>query len=358
LESCDSVEKLPPETGIADWIMDVIKNDEEKDGVLPTYWDESKTECSDQTPATNSGKLIRRKSSLAELRAFPKYESSFWMQLVLLTKRTLKQQRGEKVTRVSLLLTLTYVISTAFFWWRLPNDTSSIYNRSSLLFFMLIAQANGIVIVSVNTFQRERSLLARERAKKMYGVLPFFLAKTASDMTNNVLLPVAYGMVSYWMANLRPTAAAFFKFVLAFYLTLSTAQSMGLFLSVAIPSMQIALILAPPITLFFVLMGGFYVPFESMNVFIQWLSWCSFARYGYSSFLINEYEGRDVPCSDEDVVISIGGTSEECPVSGDAIIAGLGISGVAANFWFNVVIVLLMQIVFRVASYVLLRRSK
>jgi ABC-type multidrug transport system ATPase subunit len=360
LESCNQVEKLPPETGIADWIMDVIKNDEENDGVLPTYWNESKTdECSEQISAIPPEKLLRRKSSLAELRAIPKFETSFWMQLVLLTKRTLKQQRGEKVTKVSLLLTLTYIISTGFFWWRLPDDTSSIYNRSSLLFFMLIAQANGIVIASVNTFQRERSLLARERAKKMYGVLPFFLAKTASDMTNNVLLPVVYGMVSYWIANLRPTAAAFFQFVLAFYVTLSTAQSMGLFLSIAIPSMQIALILAPPITLFFVLMGGFYIPFESMNVFIQWISWLSFARYGYSSFLINEFEGRVVPCSeDDDVVMYIGGTDKECPASGDAIIAGLGISGVAANFWFNVVIVLLMQIVFRVASYVLLRRSK
>ena len=216
----------------------------------------------------------------------------------------------------------------------------------------------AIVISSVNTFQRERALLSRERAKKMFGVLPFFVAKTLSDMTNNVLLPVAYGMVSYWLANLRPTAAAFFKFSMAFYLTLSTAQSMGLFLSIAIPSMEIALILAPPITLFFILMGGFYIPYESMNPFISWLSWLSFARYGYSSFIINEYEGRDIPCADDDITFVIGG-NEECPVSGDDVIADLGISGVVpANFWFNVFVVVLMQIVFRVAAYVLLRRSK
>lgn len=362
LESCDSVEKLPPETGIADWIMDVIKNDEQNGGLLPNYWNEQEAECNQKECTRDTDaipqKLLRRKSSLAELRAIPKFETSFWVQLMLLTKRTLKQQRGEKVTKVSLLVTLTYIIFTAFFWWRLPDDTSSLYDRSSLLFFMLIAQANGIVIASVSTFQQERSLLARERAKKMYGVLPFFIAKTASDMTNNVLLPVAYGMVSYWLANLRPTAAAFFKFVFAFYLTLSTAQSMGLFLSIAIPSMQIALILAPPITLFFVLMGGFYVPYVSMNVLIRWLSWLSFARYGYSSFLINEYGGRDIPCSSDDTAISIGGTNEECPVSGDDILEGLSITGVAANFWFNVGIVLAMQIVFRVASYVLLRKSK
>lgn len=376
LESCPSVEPLPPETGIADWIMDTITQDETRDGggVLPEYWKEKhKTmatsafadDCGEttspanktsSTPAAPPPILDRRKSSLAELRAIPKFETSFWLQLRLLTSRVVKQQRGEKVTMVNLLLTLTYIVFTGFFYWRLPDDTSSIYQRNSLLFFMLIAQSNGIVISSVNTFQRERALLSRERAKKMFGVLPFFIAKTVSDMTNNVLLPVAYGIVSYWMANLRPTAAAFFSFCLAFYLTLSTAQSMGLFLSIAIPNMQIALILAPPITLFFILMGGFYVPFESMNPFIAGLSWLSFARYGYSSFLITEYQGRDIPCSEEDEAFLIG--TGECPLPGDAVLADLGITGVPANFWFNICVVMSMQIVFRVASYALLRRSK
>ena len=377
LESCPNVEQLPPETGIADWIMDTITQDETQENrrVLPDYWKEQNSKIAVSTYSDDCGEttnptskhasnthaplppvLDRRKSSLAELRAIPKFETSFWLQLRLLTSRVVKQQRGEKVSIVNALLTLTYIVFTGFFYWRLPNDTGSIFERNSLLFFMLIAQSNGIVISSVNTFQRERSLLSRERAKKMFGVLPFFIAKTISDMTNNVLLPVAYGIVSYWMANLRPTAAAFFQFLLAFYLTLSTAQSMGLFLSIAIPNMQIALILAPPITLFFVLMGGFYVPFESMNPFIAGLSWLSFARYGYSSFLITEYQGRDIPCSEEEEAFLVG--TDECPLPGDAVLANLGITGVPANFWFNVCVVLLMQIVFRVASYVLLRRSK
>jgi ABC-type multidrug transport system permease subunit len=119
---------------------------------------------------------------------------------------------------------------------------------------MIIAQANGIVISAVTVFQRERALLKRERAKKMYGVSSYFLGKTASDMTNNVLLPVLYGLVVYWTAGFRPTFEAYLKFFVAFYLTLSTAQSMGLWMSIAIPNMQVALVLAPPITLFFMIM--------------------------------------------------------------------------------------------------------
>jgi len=147
------------------------------------------------------------------------------------------------------LLQFAYLFFTALFWWRMPDDTDHIFQRNSLLFFMIIAQANGIVVNAVTVFQQERALLHRERSKKMYGVASYFLAKVTSDMTNNVLLPLLYGMIVYWTANFRPTAAAYFQFILAFYLTLSTAQSMGLFLSIAIPKPQMSLVLAPPITL-------------------------------------------------------------------------------------------------------------
>lgn len=223
---------------------------------------------------------------------------------------------------------------------------------------MLIAQANGIVISAVTVFQRERTLLGRERAKKLYAVSAYFLGKTASDMTNNVLLPVLYCLVVYWTAGYRRDAAAYFRFALAFYLTLSTAQSMGLMMSVAIPSMTLALVLAPPITLFFMIMGGFYIPLDNLHAGVEWLSWLSFARYGYSALVVNEYEGRFIPCSDDEVSIAIGTSTGECPLPGEAVLDSLGIRGINDSYWFNIGMVVLLQVVFRVTAYTLLRRSK
>jgi ABC-type multidrug transport system ATPase subunit len=252
LESCPSVLELPPETGIADWLMDTVTEDEPREGgaVLGKYWAECLTKDCTALEIQDLKPIGRRMSSLHELRSVPKFNTSFWMQLRLLTQRIIKQQRGERLTVTAVMLQFTYLFFTALFWWRLPNNTGWVFERNSLLFFMIVAQANGIVISAVTVFQQERSILRRERAKKMYAVLPYFLAKTSSDMTNNVLLPVLYGCLVYWTAGFRPSAENFFKFLLAFYLTLSTAQSMGLWLSIAIPKMQIALIMAPPITLY------------------------------------------------------------------------------------------------------------
>mmetsp|Transcript_7961 Transcript_7961/g.16721 ORF Transcript_7961/g.16721 Transcript_7961/m.16721 type:complete len:650 (+) Transcript_7961:1231-3180(+) len=407
-----AVAPLPPETGIADWIMDVIKEDEQKctqpqtvidqqhggDGVvddttamlsLGDYWQRHQRQTKLGDIATEEGeivgsvltssatehsppqdaKLSRRMSTLEELTAMPKFNTSFGMQFKLLTQRTLKQQRGDRLTATALALQFVYLFFTGLFWWRMPNNTDYLYQRNSLFFFMLIAQSNGVVTMAVNVFAMERTLLKRERAKKMYRVLSYFLAKTVSDMTNNVLLPVLYTMIVYWMANLRPTVTAYCKFSLTYYLIFSTAQSMGLAISIAIPKFQLALVLAPPLTLFFMIMGGFYIPLDNMHPGIQWATWLSFCRYGYSALLINEYQGRDIPCGDDS------GTAQDnlssllsnqsndlptnCPLAGEDVLDAMGIRGSAVeNFWFNILMLVILQLVLRVAAYWMLRRSK
>jgi hypothetical protein len=140
-------------------------------------------------------------------------------------------------------------------------------------------------------------------------------------------------------------------------------------MSVAIPSMSMALVLAPPITLFFMIMGGFYIPLDDMHAGVQWLSWLSFARYGYSALVINEYQDRMIACSDiGDASISIGLNNDDgqdnCSVGGsgsipgEAVLESLGIRDISSNFWFNVSMVLVLQLVFRFGAYALLRRSK
>jgi len=430
LENWVRVSPLPPETGIADWIMDTIIADERKQELhdrknndnssseyvaLADHWvanrskfEEMEQQCDDgddtssknrnenepslthndnDTSATTNDNndhhqqqhVPRRFSSLAQLENTKKsaYEASFWTELSMLANRISKQQRGEKLTRVTFLLTLTYVLFTGFMYFRLPNDTANIFERNSLLFFMLIAQGNGIVTSCIAVFHRERALLRRERAKKLYRVLPYFLAKAASDSTNNILLPLIYGIVAYWVAGLRPFAPAFFRFLLGYYLTLSCAQSMGFFLSILFPNMVVAMILAPPITLFMFIMAGFYIPISNMHVAMEWVSYFSFARYGYSALLINEYRGREIPCygdngndgndngndgndndNDEFTGITIGAGTGLCPLPGEAVYESIGIDGVFAGYWFNIGIIAIFQAVFLVGSYALLRRSK
>jgi len=377
LESCPEVKPLPPETGIADWISDTIIADERdsalqgddtsimKIGKLAQHWETAKLEAAQDVDEriwnenTDNEDLRSEMSTLTELqKSAGRFEASFTTQLKLLVQRTIKQRRMEKITRVSILLTLTYLFFTALFWWRLPDTTAYIFERNSLLFFILIAQGNSIVTGSITVFQRDRALLHRDRAHKMYGVLPYFLAKTASDMTNNIALPFLYGAIVYFTCGLRTEIVPFLKYLLAYYLTLSSAQSMGFFMGVLIPHMGMALLLAPAVTLFQFILGGFYIPLANLHVGIQWASYISFARYGYSALMVNEFDGREISCAnDDEVSISIGGSSE-CPLPGELVYESVGIQGTFSNYWFNVGILAVFQIFFLIGAYGLLRRSK
>jgi hypothetical protein len=94
-----------------------------------------------------------------------------------------------------------------------------------------------------------------------------------------------------------------------------------------------------------------------MNRGIAWASWISFARYGYSALIINEYAGRDIPCLDDgEASIAIG--TGVCPLPGEEVIASLGITGVAESYWFNIGMTIGLQVMFRIAAYIFLRRAE
>jgi len=131
------------------------------------------------------------------------------------------------------------------------------------------------------------------------------------------------------------------------------------------PDMALAMILAPPVTLFMFIAAGFYIPFLNFNAVMKWLSYGSFVWYGYSALLINEYLGRSIPCPNDDDYelegqnsgITIGGF-EECPLPGNRVYESIGLEGVFANYWFNIGILAIFQLSFLIGGYALLRQSK
>lgn len=344
------------------WADFCLKKQQHEQSPLPQSMLGVSTNSSNQLKNRHSGSVrsppdresTRRLSSLAELESTePKFQSSFWLQLKLLTVRASRQQRGQRLTRVALLLALSWITFTCLAWGRLPDTTKYTYNRASLLFFLIITQSNSVVTSSLIIFSTEQKLLSRERAKKMFGVLPYFIALTLSDMVNSVVFPTLCGVIVYWVCNLRPTASAFFTFVLTLYLSISTAQSTGLFLSVLIPNTSVALMLAPFLTICLMIIGGFYIPLNLITPYLRWLSWLSFGRYGFSAFIINEFGGRYIACDDLD-----DDGAEECPYPGSAVISSYGIEGVWTSVWANVGTLIAIQIFLRVTTYILLLRSK
>ena len=97
-------------------------------------------------------------------------------------------------------------------------------------------------------------------------------------------------------------------------------------------------------------MGGFYVPYENIHPWVRWATFLSQARYGYTGMILNEYQGRFIPCNDN-VKMDFG--SGECPLPGEEVIEALDMDG--QEVWFQILILLLMQLMLRFLSYIILK---
>jgi len=109
--------------------------------------------------------------------------------------------------------------------------------------------------------------------------------------------------------------------------------------------------LAPLITICLFILGGFYIPFNILNPALKWASWLSMARYGFTALLINEYQGRSIECDATSKAAS-------CPLPGSEVIASFGIAGAWNSVWLNVAMLIVIQLVLRLATYLLLVRNK
>lgn len=86
------------------------------------------------------------------------------------------------------------------------------------------------MFTAIFTFPQERAMLGKERAADMYRLSAYFLARTTSDLPLDLLLPILFLLVVYFMAGLRLSAAPFFLTMVTVFLCIVAAQVWLLFL--------------------------------------------------------------------------------------------------------------------------------
>lgn len=67
-------------------------------------------------------------------------------------------------------------------------------------------------------------MLNKERAADMYRLSAYFLARTTSDLPLDLILPVMFLVIVYFMTNLNRSVAPFFLTILVVFLSIVAAQ--------------------------------------------------------------------------------------------------------------------------------------
>ncbi|WOL18541.1 NDR1/HIN1-like protein 12 [Canna indica] len=130
-------------------------------------------------------------------------------------------------------------------------------------------------------------MLAKERSVDMYKLSAYFVARTMSDLPLDLILPIVFLLVVYFMAGLRAEFATFLTSMLTIFLSILAAQGLGLVIGAALMDVKRATTLASIIIMTFMLAGGFFI--QRVPFFMSWIRYLSFNYHSYRLLLKIQY---------------------------------------------------------------------
>ncbi|XP_021288981.1 ABC transporter G family member 22-like isoform X1 [Herrania umbratica] len=216
--------------------------------------------------------------------------ASWWQQYCILFCRGIKERRHDYFSWLRITQVLSTAIILGLLWWQ--SDSKSPKGRqdqAGLLFFIAVFWGFFPVFTAIFTFPQERAMLSKERAADMYRLSAYFFARTTSDLPLDLILPVLFLLVVYFMAGLRLSASPFFLSMLTVFLCIVAAQGLGLAIGATLMDLKRATTLASVTVMTFMLAGGYFV--KKVPVFISWIRHISFNYHTYKLLLKVQYQG-------------------------------------------------------------------
>lgn len=262
----------------------------------------------------------------------------------LLTQRCLQE-----LTRDRIALVMKYVASTFFsllfglVYYQMDKSQTSLQNRTGILFFTAMNLAFGTTIDTSSVIPAQLAVVSRERAARMYSILPYYLANWLCRVPLDVLPQIAFAAVQYYLAGLRGGADHFFIFFGIIALELQCAVALGMLISALLPSVEAAPQLAPLVIVLFLTFSGYFLNEDSIPDWIGWFKYISFIRYAFQALMINEFAGNDFLCEFED------GTPADACLDGDAYLQRLNFDD--DSIALSCVLLMVLAVAFNAAAY-------
>lgn len=225
------------------------------------------------------------------------YVISIPMQVKLCTKRAYQRIWNDKTSTLTTIggqVVMSLIIGSLFYG--MPFGTQTFFARSSALFFAILL--NSLLTVSeINALYSQRPIVEKHASYAFYHPFAEALAGILSDIPIKLGSGIIFNTIFYFLASLRYDAGSFFIFFLFTFTALLTMSQIFRTIAAATKTIPQALAMAGVILLAVVIYTGFVIPRPNMHPWFKWITWINPLAYAYEALIVNEFHGRDFPCS-------------------------------------------------------------
>ncbi|EFN71088.1 ATP-binding cassette sub-family G member 1 [Camponotus floridanus] len=274
-----------------------------------------------------------------------RYPTSEWLQFYIILKRALLFSRRDwTLMYLRLFAHLLVALLITALYYDIGNDGAKVLSNLGFLFFNMLFLMYTSMTITILSFPLELPVLLKENFNRWYSLKSYYLAITLSDIPFQIIFCVMYVTIVYFSTSQPADMTRFLMFLSTCLLISFVAQSVGFVVGAAM-NVQNGVFLAPVMSVPFLLFSGFFVSFDAIPIYLRWITYLSYIRYGFEGTALTIYGyGREklkcfqVYCHFKNPEMTL----EELDM-------------LDADFTLDILALLLIFVVLRIAAYFFLR---